>query len=358
MISTAILALLLIALPANAVCEAQMPIIGTVGSATTQGDYSQISLDNVYMYNASTFPSDRTNIGLYNALASAYAQHNDQLPQSFLPSDTASPSANYTSMQEYVRQNYSDLRIDTSALNTIAYSPGDIVILGPPGGASCIQYGFTGFFGKSGIIRSAIAYDSSYASYTYGSETLSLQPGTAYACKENSFETTCTVPLTYVVNGNGAILSPGELKILSGSKFSQVALIQSTHTTLQNNANLEDFYPQQLLHTMSFGTAILVAQPIVATSTAPVLSESCPTLSHNLGRGSQGSDVLALQTFLISQSLLGTTSATAYFGPLTERAVQLWQSMRGIAASGSPATTGYGFVGPKTRAALVACNAF
>lgn len=43
---------------------------------------------------------------------------------------------------------------------------------------------------------------------------------------------------------------------------------------------------------------------------------------------------------------------TGYFGPLTEHAVQSWQSMHQIVSSGTAQSTGYGSVGPKTRAAI------
>ncbi|MFA7310100.1 MAG: PKD domain-containing protein, partial [Candidatus Paceibacterota bacterium] len=43
---------------------------------------------------------------------------------------------------------------------------------------------------------------------------------------------------------------------------------------------------------------------------------------------------------------------TGYFGPVTLQLVQQWQSAHGVIASGDPDTTGFGFVGPKTRAAM------
>jgi len=43
---------------------------------------------------------------------------------------------------------------------------------------------------------------------------------------------------------------------------------------------------------------------------------------------------------------------TGFFGPATERAVQRFQKKHGLVSSGSPATTGYGAVGPKTRTKL------
>ena len=66
---------------------------------------------------------------------------------------------------------------------------------------------------------------------------------------------------------------------------------------------------------------------------------------------------MQLQQYLISQNLLAAVSATGYFGKLTEAAVQQWQSSHGLVSSGTAATTGYGAVGPKTRAAIAsACS--
>lgn len=98
----------------------------------------------------------------------------------------------------------------------------------------------------------------------------------------------------------------------------------------------------------------------VATSTVPApraLQKICPVITHMLTRGSRGSDVLALQTYFATQSLLSTDSATGYFGVLTERAVQQWQKSHNIVSAGNPNTTGFGAVGPKTRIAILgACK--
>ncbi len=85
-----------------------------------------------------------------------------------------------------------------------------------------------------------------------------------------------------------------------------------------------------------------------AATSAP--QSSCITLSYNLYAGqtdaSTGGQVTQLQTYL------GISPTTGYFGPLTEEAVQNWQSAKGIVTSGSPDTTGYGFVGPQTRSVM------
>ncbi|RJQ34243.1 peptidoglycan-binding protein [Candidatus Parcubacteria bacterium] len=73
---------------------------------------------------------------------------------------------------------------------------------------------------------------------------------------------------------------------------------------------------------------------------------------RTLVRGMSGTDVLQLQAFLIINSFLPITAATGFFGPLTEGAVQQFQIEQGIASYGSPDTTGFGAVGPRTRNAI------
>ncbi|OGJ01513.1 hypothetical protein A3G98_00230 [Candidatus Nomurabacteria bacterium RIFCSPLOWO2_12_FULL_37_8] len=75
-------------------------------------------------------------------------------------------------------------------------------------------------------------------------------------------------------------------------------------------------------------------------------------LTMSLYRGLKGADIITLQNFLISQSLLTPNSTTGYFGPLTEAAVKAFQVKYGIVTSGTPSTTGYGSIGPITRAKI------
>ena len=100
-----------------------------------------------------------------------------------------------------------------------------------------------------------------------------------------------------------------------------------------------------------------VATPLlVFAQIAP--APTCIALSRTLSYGSRGPDVVQLQKFLISQSLLASGNATGYFGKLTEAALKSWQKKKGIVSSGTRPTTGYGAVGPKTRAAITkACSA-
>src|SRR3989344_1286572 len=78
-------------------------------------------------------------------------------------------------------------------------------------------------------------------------------------------------------------------------------------------------------------------------------SGSCVTITVPIGPGSTGSSVTALQQFLArDRSIYPEAQVTGYYGTLTTTAVQRFQAKYNIVSSGSPSTTGYGRVGPKT----------
>ncbi|MFA6215112.1 MAG: peptidoglycan-binding domain-containing protein [Patescibacteria group bacterium] len=83
-------------------------------------------------------------------------------------------------------------------------------------------------------------------------------------------------------------------------------------------------------------------------------------LTLNLKLGMTNKEVITLQQmlnragFIITKSGPGSPgSETNYFGSLTRAALRRFQCDRGIVCKGTEATTGYGFVGPRTRAALL-----
>src|SRR3989344_5301597 len=90
----------------------------------------------------------------------------------------------------------------------------------------------------------------------------------------------------------------------------------------------------------------------VSSTPAPVLP--CLSLGRTLQTGVRGEDVSKLQEFLIAGGYLAKGNVTGYFGVLTGAAVRKWQSERGVVSSGDAASTGFGIVGPKTRAAILA----
>lgn len=81
----------------------------------------------------------------------------------------------------------------------------------------------------------------------------------------------------------------------------------------------------------------------------------CVPPQRNLARGDSGDDVANLQIFLAREpSIYPEGTVVGTFGPATERAVQRFQSLNNLVTSGSPATNGYGAVGPRTLALLQA----
>lgn len=76
-------------------------------------------------------------------------------------------------------------------------------------------------------------------------------------------------------------------------------------------------------------------------------------ITSSLDIGDTGADVTELQTYLKADaSIYPEGLVTGYYGPLTAAAVQRLQCREGIVCSGSAQTTGYGRVGPQTRARL------
>ena len=89
-----------------------------------------------------------------------------------------------------------------------------------------------------------------------------------------------------------------------------------------------------------------------ATET-PQASVSSSSFTTTLGKGSEGANVTRLQQYLASDPTLYPEGLiTGYFGSLTEAAVKRFQTKHNIVSSGTPLTTGYGHVGPATRAKL------
>ncbi|MCR4331043.1 MAG: peptidoglycan-binding protein, partial [Patescibacteria group bacterium] len=77
------------------------------------------------------------------------------------------------------------------------------------------------------------------------------------------------------------------------------------------------------------------------------------SFTQTLGKGSEGSEVTKLQQYLAGDPALYPEGlVTGYYGSLTEAAVKRFQQKHNIVSSGTPATTGYGAFGPKTRATL------
>jgi len=91
--------------------------------------------------------------------------------------------------------------------------------------------------------------------------------------------------------------------------------------------------------------------PILAPI-SPSVSLSIGVITKNLYRGLKHPEVSLLQAFLIAKGYLDSENATGFFGVLTEAAIQKYQCAKKIVCVGTPASTGYGAVGPRTRAQI------
>ena len=98
---------------------------------------------------------------------------------------------------------------------------------------------------------------------------------------------------------------------------------------------------------------ITLLQSYGATTVAPVSSSASCTITTTITLGSRGPDVTCLQKFLnTAYENFTPDDITGYFGPTTDAALKQWQREHGIVSSGTPATTGYGAAGPRTRALI------
>jgi plastocyanin len=137
---------------------------------------------------------------------------------------------------------------------------------------------------------------------------------------------------------------------------------------------------------MKFGVRVIIASILLApvfasaqstsdlTSQAETLLKQIQQLQAQLGGGSatggvagacysggplkpgaSGASVSALQQFLAADpSVYPEAKVTGYYGALTQKAVQRFQVKNDIVTSGTPSTTGYGSVGPRTVAVMAA----
>ncbi|MEY4747654.1 MAG: hypothetical protein RLZZ416_703 [Candidatus Parcubacteria bacterium] len=96
------------------------------------------------------------------------------------------------------------------------------------------------------------------------------------------------------------------------------------------------------------------------TGTTGTSGVSCIMLTNSFSVDDTDADndgeISKLQQFLAQDSSIYPEGRiTGYFGPATLRAVQRWQKAHNIVSSGDPDSTGYGFIGARTRAAM-ACG--
>jgi PKD repeat protein len=93
---------------------------------------------------------------------------------------------------------------------------------------------------------------------------------------------------------------------------------------------------------------LVISGTVDANAERPRICETLPFRGFSIG--TRGEDVRSVQEFLRSEGVL-EADATGYFGPLTQRAVGAWQIRHDVVTSANPGT-GWGVLGPRTRAAI------
>lgn len=136
--------------------------------------------------------------------------------------------------------------------------------------------------------------------------------------------------------------------------LAMVADLQKRLANLGGGAVVTDF-----TSCIAAGNPVLESYPRQCAHNGQTFSEViknprriCPIFLRNLWLGIRGDDVSELQEYLRDAGAYTYPEITGYFGPATQAAVERWQAQHGVVSSGSAATTGYGVVGPATRAAI------
>ena len=124
-----------------------------------------------------------------------------------------------------------------------------------------------------------------------------------------------------------------------------------TTTVAQMEAQIQTLL-SQITSWQSQVTQLRLQQKQLQTPTGPAATSTvtvaCSTFSRNLGVGSRGDDVKALQLTLSNATgVLAQGDITGFFGPKTMQALKHFQEKFGIASTSGSAATGY--FGPLTR---------
>ena len=80
-------------------------------------------------------------------------------------------------------------------------------------------------------------------------------------------------------------------------------------------------------------------------ATKPKPPRACPAIARTLKKGASGDDVSKIQEFLGGE-------VTGYYGVKTAEKIRQWQIVQGLISSSTPAASGAGLVGPRTRMML------
>lgn len=106
-------------------------------------------------------------------------------------------------------------------------------------------------------------------------------------------------------------------------------------------------------HQTRIGLIFGVATIAILAFSILLVQNAYAAITVQLDIGDRNSEVTELQTYLSTNATIYPERlVTGYFGQLTKAAVERFQTAQGIVSQGTPATTGYGRVGPITMARI------
>ena len=229
--------------------------------------------------------------------------------------------------------------------NFTQYNPSGTVLNGGSGG-------MLGVFQINGSVHKSFAA-------SLGDDITTLQGNMAYA--RYLYDESGTDPWVSSEPCWGTINAASAVAAILGTAASNVVSalvpdVASASTSLST--------PTVSTNATNAATTTISAPATTTPTTAPIINDTpkvVATLTSNLKLGSTGSQVLALQKLLnsvgfkIAKSGPGSPGQeTTNFGSLTKAAVERFQCAQNIVCKGSESSTGYGYVGVKTRAVLLA----
>ena len=141
------------------------------------------------------------------------------------------------------------------------------------------------------------------------------------------------------------ILSP-----LEGFAQTEQLTVEALQKQIQQLLNqIQDL--QKKVDNLESELGVQETAPVADAAASAVSPSSLPIFLRSLSLGSRGDDVRELQKYLAQDKAIYPDGLiTGYFGPLTQQAIQKFQKKYEIVSSGTPETTGYGIIGPKTIA--------
>ncbi len=182
--------------------------------------------------------------------------------------------------------------------------------------------------------------------------SVSLQISLAYADAADDLLRALGMPLPAEATASDVSVPPPLETTIAASSTEEIAAFEA-----QRQAQISELQAlvvvlaQQLKDLIAKQTADeQAAAQAVADAAAKAKAEAekpdnCTAIKRNLARGDKGEDVRCLQHVLAANTLLERENVTGVYGPLTEKAVKLFQLEMGI-------VTAPGSVGPKTLAEI------